>query len=171
LEKNTVEDVDTGWIMEDGVRVVTLGIKTFQAMMDGVTNLAGSTATRALLYQMGEEIGETAMRHTRNSIKSPLDLPTAFDRVLSRRGWGRCLNLELTSRDGGRPYVCILKGTPTTYQRTANEPTCHLMRGLVVGWLEAYLHWRAQSSTETACASMGNEHCVFEVEFELLTDV
>jgi predicted hydrocarbon binding protein len=128
--------------------------------------MAGSTVTKILFYQMGEAIGQTAMHYWKHEIQSPSDLTRISDKVLKLRGWGRCLNVEISGFHGKTIYVFSLKGTPSSHERTANEPTCHIMRGIVAGWLEAYLDRKAQSTTETACASMGNKHCVFKVEFE-----
>jgi predicted hydrocarbon binding protein len=163
---NLVRDNDKGWIMARDKRIITFRIQTFQAMMDKLTSIAGSTVSKTLFYQMGEEIGQKAVQYSKPEIHSPSDLARIADEVLSLHGWGRCLSLEMTSRGDKMVYVCLLKGTPASHERTANEPTCHIMRGIVAGWLETYLDKKAESSTETVCASMGNEHCAFEVEFE-----
>jgi predicted hydrocarbon binding protein len=161
-----VVDPDNGWIMARDERVIVFRVKTFQAMMDRLTSVAGSTVTKTLFYMMGEEIGQTAMRYSKNEIHGKGDLTRIADRLLAIHGWGRCLSFETTDRDGQTVYVCVVKGTPLSHQRVTNEPTCHVMRGVVAGWLEVFLDKKAQSSTETQCASMGSQQCVFEVTFE-----
>jgi predicted hydrocarbon binding protein len=161
-----VRDNDKGWIMAYGKRIITFRIHTFQAMMDKLTSIAGATVSKTLFYQMGEEIGQKAMEYSKPEIQSPSDLVRVADEALTLHGWGRCLSLEVNDRGDKTVYVCLLNGNPSSHERTADEPTCHMMRGVVAGWLEAYLGKKAESSTETVCASMGNEDCAFEIVFE-----
>ncbi len=161
-----VVDSDNGWMMAHGKRIITFRVETYQAMMDKLTGIAGSTVAKTLFYQMGEQVGQEAMRYSRHEVQSTSDLALVADKVLRFHGWGRCSRMEKTVQEGKMVYVCVLKGTPLSYQRTASEPTCHMMRGIAAGWLEAYFERKAQSSTETACASMGKQDCTFEVEFD-----
>jgi len=63
-------------------------------------------------------------------------------------------------------YVFKLKGTSLSYERKLTEPSCHMMRGILSGWLEAYSDAKAVESTEKECESMGKQFCVFEVVLE-----
>ncbi len=163
---NFVVDQDNGWIMSRNERVIVFRVKTFQAMMERLTSIAGSTVTKTLFYMMGLEVGQTAMRYSKDEVHSLGDLAKVANRLTAMYGWGRSLSLEASTRDGQAVYTCVVKGTPLSHKRTANEPVCHMMRGVVAGWLEIYLDKRAVSSVETQCAAMGHEHCVFEVKFK-----
>jgi len=156
-------DKEKGWITEGRERIVTFRIKTFQAFADRLIKMAGSTLGGVLLYQMGNEIGRTALHYSRNLIRSESDVGKALDIVYSQRGWGRCLGVETETVDGETKYVFKMTGTPLSHERASKEPTCHIVRGILAGWIEAYVDAKAKRSREVECASMGHQSCVFEV--------
>jgi hypothetical protein len=62
------------------------------SILDRVTAMAGEKATRAILHQIGGEIGRTAFNHSRDQIQSD-NLAKALDHFLNIRGWGRVRDL------------------------------------------------------------------------------
>ena len=158
-------DRENGWVVEDGRRLVTFRIKTFQSFVDRLTSIVGAGVGGIVLHQMGNEIGRVTFEYSREAIKSGSDLGQVLDNVLVDRGWGRCTSLEKQALDGNIMYVTRMKGSPCSHERTSNKPTCHLVGGIVSGYLEAYLGKKAQSHRERECESTGNKSCIFETTF------
>ncbi len=158
-------DEENGWILEDSTRIVSFRVKTFQAFVDKLVSMAGRRVAEILLYNMGNEMGRTICHYSKDDIKSENDLGEVLDRVARLRGWGRCLVFEKRKESSRTLYLVKFRGTPLSYERTSMEPTCHVVRGGIVGYLEAYLSKKAAASSEIECASLGHEFCVFEVTF------
>lgn len=159
-------DEEKGWILEGANRIISFRAKTFQALTDSLTRLVGPMTAAVVLNQLGIAIGRAAMSYSKDKIESQNDLPAVVDSVLSARGWGRCLDLTRQSTGGRTIYVFKLKGTPMSYERKSTEPSCHMMRGILSGWLEAFSDAKAVNSMEKECESMGKQFCVFEVVLE-----
>jgi predicted hydrocarbon binding protein len=158
-------DEERGWILEDGRRIISFRLTTFQALMHELRRMTGEKVAEVLLHRLGVAIGRTGMSHLKDEVRSKEDLKEVIDRHARLRGWGRCLGIEERKDVGKTTYAVACEGTPFSYERKAEEPTCHMMRGLVVGCLETYLDKRAESSVETECMSTGSGSCVFEVVF------
>ena len=158
-------DRENGWVIEDGRRLVTFRIKTFQSFLDRLISLVGAGVGKIILYQMGNEIGRVAFDYSREAIKSESDLGQMLDKSLVDRGWGRCTSLEKQARDGKIMFIVRMKGSPFSHERTSEDPTCHLVCGIVSGYLEAYLGKKAQSHIERECESTGSKSCIFETTF------
>ena len=163
LERLT-RDEEKGWILEDGIRIISFRLRTIHAAVDKLASMVGSKVTATLLYEIGFEIGKAAMSYSRDNIHSEEELGPVLDRVLSLRGWGRCLGIAKRPLSGGRVYVARLKGTLLSDERQTVEPTCHMVRGVVAGWLETHCGKKAVESVETECVSTGDPACVFEVK-------
>lgn len=153
-----------GWIFEDGERILSFRVTTFQSILDRVSATAGEKVTKIILHQMGKEVGKTAFNHSTERMLAD-NLAEALDHALSIRGWGRVLDLNRTDHGSSLTYVCSIKGCPLCYKRVSTSPTCDVMRGIVSGWLESFVQKSAESSTETACVAMGSQLCVFRVTF------
>lgn len=158
-------DKEKGWVVEDGKRLVTFRIMTFQSLVDRLTSLVGSHVAETILSQMGNEIGRVTFDYSREVIKSEADLGPVLDNVLANRGWGRCTDFEKQARDGKTIYTVRTRGSPLSHERTSAISTCHLVGGIVSGYLEAYLNKKAQSYVERECESRGNQSCIFETTF------
>jgi predicted hydrocarbon binding protein len=152
-----------GWMLEDGERIMSFRVTTFQSILDRVTAMAGEKVTEIILHQIGQEIGRTAFNYSRNQIQSD-NLAEALDHVLSIRGWGRVLDLDKTDHGSSVTYVCTIKGCPLCYGRVSTSRTCGIMRGIVSGWLESFVQKKAES-IETAYVGTGSQPCVFRVTF------
>jgi predicted hydrocarbon binding protein len=162
IEKLERQEQD-GWILQDGERILSFRVATFQSILDRITAMAGKKVTKIILQQMGQEIGRTAFNNSRGQILSD-KLAEALDHVLSIRGWGRILNLEKTDHGSSVTYVCTIKGCPLCHKRISTNPICDIMRGIVSGWLESFVQKNAES-IETACVATGSPACVFKVIF------
>jgi len=156
-------DREKGWVLEDGKRLVTFRLKTFRSYENRLISLVGGRIGEMLLYQMGNEIGRTAFEYSREAIRSEADLGTVLDSVLSARGWGRCGPFQKQDGAGKVIYVVQLTGTPSSDSRIATKPSCHIERGLVAGYLEAYSGKKVQSHSESSCVVTGGQFCTFEI--------
>jgi predicted hydrocarbon binding protein len=156
-------DMENGWVLEEGSRLVTFRIKTFQSFMDRMISLVGQRVGEVILYQMGNEIGHVTYQYSEAKILSDDDLGRVLDDVLATRGRGRCGNFEMQAH--GPTATCTLTaiGTPCSHERSSSERTCHIVRGIVAGFMEARFGTKAQSSFEKECQSNGSRTCVFEV--------
>ena len=160
LERDEAE----GSIVEDHERVITFRLRTWQNLIDRLTSIAGERVAETLLSQIGNSIGRSGMEYSRDRILTEDDLWKVFDMVLQARGWGRCEGLSKEMVSGGS-YIFRLRNTPLSYQRRALKPMCYMMRGILTGWLEAYLGTKAKTAVEKSCAAMGNSLCIFEITF------
>lgn len=158
-------DENKGWILEDGKRILSFRVTTFQAFIDKLMNIAGSQVAQTLLFQTGKEIGQTGLRYSKDKIKSEQDLGKVFDEVLTLRGWGKCLEIQKKSQDSKTLYVFTLSNCPLCHEHKTGLTICHLMGGISAGWLEAYLGKKALTSVERECASTNGQFCVFEITF------
>jgi len=158
-------DREKGWVLEEGNRIVTFRIRTFQSFVDRLISLVGKRVSEVIMYQMGTEIGHVAYKYSEDKIKSDEDWAPVLDNVLATRGWGRCRNFEKQAQSGTLTYAITITGTPFSYERKTTEPTCHVLRGVVAGCIEARLGTKAQNSIEKECQSMGSKSCIFELTF------
>jgi predicted hydrocarbon binding protein len=160
-------DEKKGLILENESRIVSLELDTLQASVDRLTKISGERVTEVILFQIGNEIGKVSFHHWRDEVKSDSDAGRVFDRLMRLRGWGRCLNLEKQDRDDGKTvYVFNTADCPACHDRKTTKPTCDLMRGIVSGWLEGYLGRKPSEVTETACAAIRGQLCVFELTID-----
>jgi len=158
-------DIDRGWIFEGHDRILSFRVTTFQKFVDSLVGMAGTKVAEILLYTMGASLGHIAFHHYKEKVQSEEDLQKVFDKVLASRGWGRCVRITKTMDPSKSVYAADLTGSPFSYERKALEPTCHILRGAVAGFIEASLNKKATSSAETTCASMGAPHCTFQISF------
>ena len=129
-------DEEKGWILEGDKRIISFRVKTFQVLVSRLISLAGFKVSGTLLFQIGKEIGETAFEYSKDSAMAD-NLVKVFDSILVHRGWGRCLGIE--KKGNGKPaYVFTMAECPLCYELKGVEPTCHMMRGIVTGWIEAF---------------------------------
>jgi hypothetical protein len=68
-----------------------------KSILDRVTAMAGEKATKAILHQIGREIGRTPFNHSRGQIQSD-DPAQALDHFLNSRGWGRVQDLATKNK-------------------------------------------------------------------------
>lgn len=162
IEKLEHQEQD-GWILENGERILSFRVTTFQSIFDRVTAMAGEKVSKIILSQMGQEIGRTAFNYSRDRIL-PDNLVEALDHILSIQGWGRVLSLEKTGNGSSVTYVCTIKGCHPRHRRVSTSRTCDIIRGIVSGWLESYVQKNAEN-IETASVGTGPQPCVFRVTF------
>jgi len=158
-------DREKGWVVEEGKRLVTFRLKTFQAFESRLTSVVGAIVGGVVLYQIGNEMGRITYDYSREAIKSESDLGPVLDGVLTVRGWGRCEAFDKETRDGKITFTLRITGTPSSYERSSVKPTCYVESGIVSGFLEAYFGKKAQSHSELTCVSTGSRYCIFETTF------
>lgn len=159
--KRLERDEKKGLIMEDGKRILSFRVATFQALVDRLRAMAGSKVATTILFGLGKEIGRTALNYSRDTVMSD-NLVQVFDEIIRTRGWGRCLAIQ--KQDDRGAYVVTMSDCPLCYERKASEPMCDLMRGIVTGWIETFLGKKAQRSAETVCAATDQRGlCAFEI--------
>jgi hypothetical protein len=81
-------DLERGWILENGIRIISFRIGTFQALIQKVANLTGSIVAATLQYQAGNEIGRTLLAYSKDRIHTLDDAEKVLDEVMIARGWG-----------------------------------------------------------------------------------
>jgi len=151
---------ENGCILEDGERIITFRAKTFQTLVEKLECMTGPIVAKTLLYQLGNQLGRTAISYSKlRLLESGENLVQMYDNVLRFRGWGRCLAIDPTDRG----YRVTIQNCALCHMQKANEACCDLMRGGVVGWIEAFLGVRAAASVETECVATGGKFCVFEI--------
>jgi predicted hydrocarbon binding protein len=161
--ENLTRDLERGLILEDGKRIISFRIATFQSIVKRLIELAGDKVARTLLYQIGNEIGRVALRYSRDKILADNNVKV-FDDVLRLRGWGRCLGLD-RKNGSDDAYVFTMADCPICSGVRGAAPMCDMMRGLVTGWMETFLDKKAIQSVEQDCAAVEGRLCVFEVTF------
>lgn len=133
--------------------------------MDTLVGLLGYTLGATILQQMGKDVGRSIFSYVKNEVKSDSDLVSVMDVAMSERGWGRCRAMKKVEMRGST-YSVKTEGNPISGKHGRNEPMCHMLRGILTGFLEAYLGKKAKSSTQVACAALGAQGCTFEIAFE-----
>lgn len=122
-------DLENGWLLESGRRIVSFRIKTYQAFVNKMTIIAGQRVAQTLLYQMGNEMGRAAFTNSRKDVHSLKDAWRVFDRVLAHHGWGRCVDLTERIHGNSVVFVVTVKGCPLCDDRRSEEPSCDVLRG------------------------------------------
>ncbi len=158
-------DQEKGWILDGETRLGLFDVRTLHAFTDRLILTAGHIVAKTLLYQLGRAIGEQNYNQSKALIHSEKDWQKVYDSALQFLGWGRCSDIALRNETEKTVYVFTLRNTLESHERRAAEPICHLQRGAVAGWLEAYLGKKALNCAETQCACQGAQQCVFEVTF------
>lgn len=156
-------DEEKGWILEDGVHIISFRLNTFQIFLDSLVSVVGLKIAVALMHRMGNAIGHATMQYARDEVRRDDDLGKVLDKVLLTRGWGRCVEASKKHEGGRALYVFKLSGTPVSQEHKATEPTCQLIRGLLAGLVEAYHGRGGAESVEKECVAVGGKHCIFEV--------
>lgn len=154
-------DLGRGWILENGIRIVSFRTETFQALIQKIVNITGSIVAGTLLYQAGNEIGRTLFEYSKDRIERFPDSEKVFDTVTTARGWGRCVKIEQQNQ----VYTVSVRDCPLCHEQKSQKPICHMMRGITAGALEAYLNKKAKEAKELQCAAVSGELCVFEITF------
>ena len=167
LLKTLDKDAEKGLIVESisGEKVVIFRTKTFLQLMDRLMELLGGTVGATVLHQMGIEIGRSMFGYLKDEMKSESELASAMDTVMAERGWGRCRAIKKLEMRG-LAYGIATEGNPISGTHGKNEPMCHFIRGNYTGFLEAYLHKKAKTSEQVACAALGAPYCTFEITFD-----
>jgi len=160
LESHKRED----WVLQDGERILSFPVTTFQSIHKQLTATAGERVARIILHEIGKEIGITQFNHLMPKMPSDSLIET-LDHALSIRGWGRVSDLNRTDHGSILTYVCSIKECPLCHKLVSTRPTCDVMRGIIAGWLESFIQKNAESTVETACIAMGSRTCVFRVTF------
>jgi predicted hydrocarbon binding protein len=155
---------DKGWILEDGKRVISFRLPTFQALVEKLVAMAGSKVGTTILYQLGNEIGRTGLRYSKDRIMAD-NMTKVIDDVIRVRGWGRCIALEKNEKNDKATYAFTMSECPLCFERKTAEPACDFMRGIVTGWMEEFLGVKSSLSVEKECAGVGGKFCIFEITF------
>lgn len=164
--KRTV-DKEMGSIFYGDRRVVELYASNLQTLVNKLLGLAGARVAEVLLVHMGGDMGREAYASRKQIREAPLDeLRSISDQVVADHGWGRYRELNKESRNGKEVYSVAISDCPLCYKRTAMEPVCHLMRGIVMGWIESYVDRKSHNTAEVQCSAMGSPNCKFEITFE-----
>lgn len=161
--EHLLRDEEKGWILENGHRVISFRLETIHSIVDKLVSMVGPKVATTLLHEIGVAIGRAGMNYSKDGIHSEEELGPMLDRVLRLQGWGRSLGITKRPLSGGRVYVAKLTGTLLSRERRTKEPSCHIVRGVIAGWLEAYFGGKAVESIEAECAAIGDPACVFEV--------
>ena len=156
-------DEEKGLILENGKRVISFRVATFQALVNRLRGMTGSQVAGTILFGLGNEIGQTAFRYSKDKVMSD-NLVKVFDDIIRHRGWGRCLAIEKQADRSA--YVFTMSECPLCYGQKATEAMCDLMRGIVTGWVEAFVNKKATKAVETECAAMGSKFCIFEATMQ-----
>ncbi len=156
---------EDGWILEGEERILSFRVKTFQGVLDHLYSMAEPKVGKTVLYQIGQDMGRATFAYSKNDIASK-DPWNTLDEVLSVRGWGRCVSVNRINDEPYVTYAYTIRGCPVCYMRTATEPMCDIVRGIVTGWQESIIGRKAESSDETRCAATGAKFCIFHVSFK-----
>jgi hypothetical protein len=159
-------DEGIGWILEGDNRIISFRSDTFQTLSDQLVTLVGSKIAAVILNQLGMAAGRVVMNYSRGEIRSQNDLATVLDSTIRARGWGRCVDFTWHSSGTRTTYMIKLKGSALSRERHLSQPSCHLLRGAISGWLEAYSNSKVFDSIERECETMGKPFCVFEIVLE-----
>jgi predicted hydrocarbon binding protein len=154
-------DLERGWILEDGIRIVSFRIGTFQALVQKIVNITGTIVAGTLLYQAGNEIGRTLFEYSKDQIHTFPDIEKVFDTVMTAHGWGRCVKIEQQNQ----VYTVSVRDCSLCLEQESQEPVCDMLRGIAAGAFEAYLSKKAKEAKEVQCAAVSGELCVFEITF------
>ena len=160
---SVLSSTDEGWLLDAyGNRMVAFGVETFQAFVNRLSEIAGTGVGNVLLYAMGWGAGRFLVKNHTPKTSREEDLTLALDSTLRSRGWGRCL--KVTKHESEQSYTVTVTGTPQSYNRKSNMPTCHMIRGVIAGWLETVSERIHLDCKEIECTSMGAETCKFELQ-------
>jgi predicted hydrocarbon binding protein len=154
---------DEGWLLDAyGNRMIAFQVETFQAFVNRLMEVAGKQVGTVLLYAMGWGTGRFLAKNHMPKSSSEEDLRSAFDSTLRSRGWGCCL--KAVKHTSEPTYTFTIAGTPLSHNRKSDKPTCHMIRGVVAGWLEEFSGKMHLDCKEVECVSMGAEACKFELQ-------
>lgn len=156
---------DEGVIRENGTRIITFRIRTFQRLIEKCEKIFGTGAI-VILYGEGMAVGEAGMEYSRSQIASDEDLWTVLDKLVAVRGWERITNMKISRDDDQVAHVFRWKNTPLAYEKRKDGPVCDFCRGILAGWLQAYYGKKAVDSKETRCEAVGDPYCEFEILFK-----
>lgn len=147
-----------------GIRIMVLTQPAFGIFVKALRKTLGESGP-AILYHMGFVMGKSALKGHSSlpSIRGRLDVAMEVTRQFLRAsGIGRVEVLRL-DRHSSTARVRVFDNFECELFAGSGAPASHFVRGVVAGWLSAYMG-RELRAEETRCIAAGDEFCEFVVE-------
>ena len=155
-------DENEGSLRYKGIRYLVIRPETLSDLFKAVEPVAGERAGEAL-FRGGFTGGNLSSRAYREihgfSDEEILDFMLTMGGQI---GWGR-FSLEAWDKGSGDLVVRVTSSPFAEAHGEADEPVCHLLRGIVAGMGSALLE-RECGAVETSCQAMGDDCCRFVLD-------
>lgn len=113
-----------------------------------------TVAAHGIFYRTGIAIGQRISTSSRGS-----DYFHDVAEILKKEGWIKEIKF---SEDG----TVIAKGSIEI--EPSNIESCHILRGIISAIYQKHLNTKNVFCTEYKCESLGNPHCEFKIESEVI---
>lgn len=137
-----------------------MSITCFHYLRSGAEDIAGRVPVVAAGRQRGMDLA--AELGLTNSTPDAAVLTDRLGRALGVEGTRLCLVEAVTAKPKGGYEVRIREGACTAGVQ-ADEPHCAFTLGVFIGAIGAITGQR-MTGTESACAAMGGDTCVYQVD-------
>jgi len=142
--------------------VILLNLKIYRAWHEGLTRVF-KTGASTIFFEMGRELGVSAIRSMQEKIKNPIKLASLGLKHGSLLGWGKfqvstvqLLKMATLRTMKVRVYDCFV-ARALGY---SGQASCHLLSGFFSGALQTLAEGTC-SCEETKCLSKGDPYCEF----------
>jgi len=144
---------------------ILISLMVYRAWHERLFKVFGTGAS-TILFEMGRELGQDAIRRMRKSVKNPLKLASLGIEHGQVSGWGKfsISKTQLLKMAALDSMTAKLEDSfiPKAVGNTG-QASCHLLRGFVAGSVEA-LVWGECACEETKCVSKGDPYCEFRIK-------
>ncbi|HMA37890.1 MAG TPA: 4-vinyl reductase [Chloroflexia bacterium] len=137
-----------------------MSVTCFQYLRNGAEDIAGRVPIVAAGRQRGADL--VASLELQNSTQDVSAITAQLQAALGAEGTRLCLLDSVTVKPSGGYEVRLHEGACTAGAQAA-EPVCAYTLGVFVGAISA-LTGRRLHGTETQCAAVAGEHCIYQID-------
>jgi predicted hydrocarbon binding protein len=163
----TTRESENDWIFDRNGRTILFRLETFRTLVNNLVGEAGAEAARRIFYNVGMEVGKNSFKYSTKKAETDEDIRSLFDKLLTFRGWGKCLDVGSETSDRGKVYTVTVSECPLCREQNAPPAVaCGLLRGTVAGWFEAKMGEKAIGELGTDCAIQIGRSCIVQTRFD-----
>jgi predicted hydrocarbon binding protein len=150
-------------LLHGNSRAIILPIGVFRALWEGFETILLPSGLEAVLYAAGKKVGEKVTITLKEKYGVPeTELVNAILQACQATGWGIPSIKDIDYQKNEATLIVRECFEALSWKRKPYK-TCHWTRGYFAGMMGVIFNELIEA-TETKCASMGDEYCMFKLK-------